>query len=173
VRRRTDRTDVPHGPTSCTLRTTLSNGSPTLYYRGPTDLTVRLTTLLVELTLPQSAGPASADDGTRGISGITARGTRLTLSGTAITHHAESPTALRKRFTSCARCNTRGSWTVHAPTAAVYSLPPLGHESLLDDHDPRAAIHARLVQPYGLSPFAHAWYDDSHIIGSCVHAVRA
>jgi len=152
VRRRTDRTDVPHGPTSCTLRTTLSNGSPTLYYRGPTDLTVRLTNLLVELTLPQSAGPASADDGTRGISGIT---------------------ALRKRFTSCARCNTRGSWTVHAPTAAVYSLPPLGHESLLDDHDPRAAIHARLVQPYGLSPFAHAWYDDSHIIGSCVHAVRA
>jgi hypothetical protein len=145
MRGRTDRTDVPPGPTSCTLGTTLCNGNPTLYHRGATHLTVRLTELLVELTLPQSAGTAPEVDGTRGISGITARATRPTLSGTAITLHAESPTALRKRVTSCARCDTRGSWTVHAPTAAAYSLPALGHESLLDDHDPRAAIHGRLA----------------------------
>jgi hypothetical protein len=65
------------------------------------------------------------------------------------------------------------SWTIHAVTAAAYSLPPLEHEPLVDDHNPCAAIHFRLAQPYGLSPFAHAWYDDSHITDAHVHAVHA
>lgn len=58
MRRRTDLTVVPHGPTSCTRDPTLCNRKPTLHRWSPAYLTGRLTERFTELTLSQSVRTA-------------------------------------------------------------------------------------------------------------------
>jgi hypothetical protein len=173
MRRRTDLTDGPHDPTSCSLDATLCNCDPTLHRRGRTCLSVELTERLIEQTSLQSVRTASTCQDTRGMSGLTAGATRLTTGDASITPRAACLTALPNAGHVVRAAPHRGPRTIHGPTAVVYSAPPFAHGSLLADHDRCAPIHVRFMLPYGLSPLAHAWYDDSHIIDGRVHAMRA
>jgi len=173
MHRRTDLTDGPHDPTSCSLDATLCNCDPTLHRRGRTCSPVELTWHLIERTSRQSPRTPSARNDTRGMPRLTPGAMRLTSGDASITPRAACPTAFPNAGHVVRAAIHRGPRRLHGPTAVAYSAPPFAHGPLLDDHDPHAAIHVRVMLPYGLSPVAHSWYDDSHIIGDHVHAMRA